>query len=155
MLFRSGPVVVKGGALRGVGTIEGAVNVAGVRNGPVNSTFLAPGTEDTTGPGTLTILSSVSIGPIAVYQVILNQTSASQVIANGVTINNASIEFTHLPHGSLPPGTMFTIIDNTSVSPIVGTFLNLADGGTFSRFDNTYQANYEGGDGNDLTLTVQ
>jgi hypothetical protein len=30
----------------------------------------------------------------------------------------------------------------------------LADGGTITVGNNTYQASYEGGDGNDLTLTV-
>ena len=34
------------------------------------------------------------------------------------------------------------------------TFSNLADGSTFTANGNTFQANYEGGDGNDLTLTV-
>src|SRR5439155_19436867 len=46
------------------------------------------------------------------------------------------------------------VIDNTSASPIAGTFSNLPDGGTFTSNDNTYQVSYEGGDGNDLTLTV-
>ncbi len=39
-------------------------------------------------------------------------------------------------------------------SPIVGTFMNLPDGGTITVGNNTFQADYEGGDGNDLTLTV-
>ena len=38
--------------------------------------------------------------------------------------------------------------------PIIGTFMNLPDGGTITAGSNTFQANYEGGDGNDLTLTV-
>ena len=38
--------------------------------------------------------------------------------------------------------------------PIIGTFMNLPDGGTITAGNNTFQANYEGGDGNDLTLTV-
>ena len=33
-------------------------------------------------------------------------------------------------------------------------FSNLADGGTIVAGSNTFQADYEGGDGNDLTLTV-
>ena len=52
------------------------------------------------------------------------------------------------------PGTTFTAIENTSRSPINGTFDNLTDGGTITIGNNTFQANYEGGDGNDLTLTV-
>jgi hypothetical protein len=55
---------------------------------------------------------------------------------------------------TLAPGTVFTVISNTGASPISGTFSNLADGGTITVGSNTFQANYEGGDGNDLTLTV-
>jgi hypothetical protein len=35
-----------------------------------------------------------------------------------------------------------------------GAFSNLADGSTLIVGNNAFQANYEGGDGNDLTLTV-
>ena len=35
-----------------------------------------------------------------------------------------------------------------------GTFSNLADGSTLTVGNNSFQANYEGGEGNDLTLTV-
>jgi hypothetical protein len=51
-------------------------------------------------------------------------------------------------------GTVFTVINNTSASPITGTFSNLADGSVFTSNGNNFQANYEGGDGKDLTLTV-
>jgi hypothetical protein len=47
-----------------------------------------------------------------------------------------------------------TLIKNAADTPISGTFAGLADGGTLTVNANTYQANYEGGDGNDLTLTV-
>jgi fibronectin-binding autotransporter adhesin len=52
------------------------------------------------------------------------------------------------------PGTVFTVLDNTAGTPIAGTFVNLAQGSTFTANGNTFQASYEGGDGNDLTLTV-
>jgi autotransporter-associated beta strand protein len=153
----SGPVVVKGGALRGTGTIAGPVTIAGVHNGPSEDTFLAPGKFGKTAPATLTIQNTLTLGPIATYEVSMTATTATKVVANGVTIDTSSadIRFTHLFHGTLPPGTVFTIIDNTSASSIVGTFLNLHDGWTFTQFGNTYKANYQGGDGNDLTLTVQ
>jgi hypothetical protein len=54
----------------------------------------------------------------------------------------------------LPPGTVLTVINNTAATPIAGTFANLADRSTFTSHGNTLQASYEGGDGNDLTLTV-
>ena len=56
---------------------------------------------------------------------------------------------------ALPAGPAFTAIGNTAGGqPDHGTFVNLADGSTITVGSNTFQANYEGGDGNDLTLTV-
>ena len=57
--------------------------------------------------------------------------------------------------GTLTTGTVFTMISNTAATPIDGTFSNLADGSTFTAGSDTFKANYEGGTGNDLTLTVQ
>jgi N-acetylneuraminic acid mutarotase len=54
----------------------------------------------------------------------------------------------------LPVGTVFTAINNTSATPIDGTFSNLADGSIITLGQNSYQISYSGGDGNDLTLTV-
>jgi len=55
---------------------------------------------------------------------------------------------------TLSVGTVLTVIDNYGTNPISGNFLNLRDGATITAGSNTFQANYEGGDGNDLTLTV-
>ena len=72
-----------------------------------------------------------------------------------MTINSGALfSFIGLGTGTLTPGTVFTAISNTAATPIAGTFANLADGSTFTFGSNTFQANYEGGDGNDLTLTV-
>ncbi len=54
---------------------------------------------------------------------------------------------------TLPFGTVFTVT-NRSATAIAGTFRNLADGSTVIIGSNSFQADYEGGDGNDLTLTV-
>ena len=43
---------------------------------------------------------------------------------------------------------------NTGALPISGTFTNLPNGSRFTAGNNTFQASYEGGDGNDLTVTV-
>jgi hypothetical protein len=71
-----------------------------------------------------------------------------------VTISGAFFSFAALGGSVLPLGSVFTVINNTAATPISGTFSNLADGSTFTVGSNTFQANYEGGDGNDLTLTV-
>ena len=77
------------------------------------------------------------------------------MIANGVTIDSGA-KFSLRPSGNnaLTSGQVFTVISNTSASPIVGTFHNLADGAIVTVNGNNLQASYTGGDGNDLTLTV-
>jgi len=108
-------------------------------------------------PGALAIQSPLTFTADATYNVDVNSSSANadEVIANGVTINSgAQFSFADLGSGSLTPGTVFTVINNTATTPIAGTFSNLADGSTITVGSNNFQANYEGGDGNDLTLTV-
>ena len=92
----------------------------------------------------------------ATYDFALNSSrgAADKVVASGVTINNATLSFVDNGTAALSPGTSFVAIDNTAVTPISGAFSNLSDGSTITVGSNTYQANYEGGDGNDLTLTV-
>ncbi len=81
--------------------------------------------------------------------------TADEVVANGVTISSgAQFAFADPGNATLPQGTVFTVINNSAATPIPGAFANLPDGSTFSNNGNTYQVNYEGGDGNDLTLTV-
>jgi hypothetical protein len=76
------------------------------------------------------------------------------VIANGVTINNATIAISGTTQNPLTIGTVLTVISNTSANPISGTFSNLADGAVVTINGSNLQADYQGGDGNDLTLTV-
>jgi hypothetical protein len=54
----------------------------------------------------------------------------------------------------LPVGTVFTAISNTSATPINGIFANLPEGSIVFAGGKSCQVSYEGGDGNDLTLTV-
>ena len=49
---------------------------------------------------------------------------------------------------------MFIVIKNTAPGAINGVFANLPDGATIVAGLNTFQADYLGGNGNDLTLTV-
>jgi hypothetical protein len=89
------------------------------------------------------------------YKLNTNNAVADQVIANGVTIlSGAQFSFQSLGNRSLPIGTIFTAISNTSANPINGTFGNLPYGSTFTAGQNNFQVRYSGGDGNDLTFTV-
>ena len=149
----TGPVQVNVGTLQGTGKISGAVTVG---TGTTAGAILSAG-NSATNPGTLTINSALTFNSLSTYKCVLkrNTVKASQVISLGVTINNG-VPFTFLDTGTgtLATGTVFTVINNTSVSPIIGTFSNLANGSVFTSNGNNFQVSYTGGTGNDLTLTV-
>ena len=148
----SGPVQVNAGRLGGRGIIGGAV-VVGEGAGP--GAALAPG-QHKGRQNTLTIQGTLTFNSDGFYVCGVNSKSAvtDKVVANGVTISGGQFVL-HEPRGfALNPGTVLTIIDNTSANPINGRFANLPDNSTFTLGRNTYQANYSGGNGNDLTLTV-
>ena len=50
-------------------------------------------------------------------------------------------------------GLQFPVIDNTSASPIAGTFAGFAQNTEFELGANCFPISYTGGNGNDLTLT--
>ena len=131
----TGPVTVSRSTLGGIGIIAGAVAIGG-NTGP--RAFLAPGT---TGVGTLTIRKALKLNPTATYncQLDSNTVAADKASAKGVNLNAASqIALSDLGTGVLTAGTVFTIIDNTAATPIVGAFSNLANGGTVVVGSNTY-----------------
>ena len=148
----TGMVQADGGTFGGAGIVAGAVSV-GTGNGA--GAILAPG-KSGVKPGTLTIQSTLTLEADATYKVTLDsRTPASdKVSVAGVTLHNALILFNDVGNATLPVGTSFTVINNTSATPISGVFSNLVDGSSLTVGNNTFQADYEGGDGNDLTLTV-
>jgi autotransporter-associated beta strand protein len=146
-----GVVDVKMGTLGGGGFIAGAVTIG---TGRGSGAILDPASANS--PRTLTIQNHLILHADATCSVLINSdTPASdQVVARGIRIRNASVSFQDVGTALLPSGTTFTIINNTAPLRIKGTFSNLSDGSTFTVGRNTFQVNYEGGDGNDLTLTV-
>ena len=147
----TGAVQVNSGTVGGTGGISGPVTIG---NGSIKAILLA-GTATT--PGNLTINNMLTFASRSNYKWVLNRTTvtAGKITALGVTISNANLTFTPVGTGTLPPGTSFTVIDNISANPIVGTFANLPDGEILTSGGITVQANYHGGTGNDLILTVQ
>jgi autotransporter-associated beta strand protein len=145
--------VTRRGILGGTGVIAGSVTVG---TGRGTGGKLTPGIASTTF-STLTIQGLLTFkgGGIYAPRVYGRSGTADQVQANGVTIENgARISLPGANQGTVPPDTVYTVISNTANTSISGTFSNLADGGTLTVGNNTFQANYEGGDGNDLVLTV-
>ena len=151
----SGPVSVTTGRLGGSGIIAGAVTIG---TGSGRGAFLAPATG-TNVRATLTIQGALTLNADATYTCTFrakqNRARTDQVIANGVTINSgAMIALVGHTTGTLTQGIVLTLISNTSADPISGNFSNLPDGSIDTINGNNFQASYEGGDGNDLTLTV-
>jgi autotransporter-associated beta strand protein len=152
----TGQVNVDVGTLSGSGIIGGAVALG---TGTGAGAVIAPSGQTNVQPGTLTINGNLTFNSDATYTCTFkaktNRAKADQVIANGVTINSgAMITLIGRTMGALSQGMVMTLISNTSVNPITGTFSNLPDGGIVTVNGNNFQASYSGGDGNDLTLTV-
>jgi autotransporter-associated beta strand protein len=151
----TGAVQVSAGTFGGSGTIAGAVTIG---TGSGTGAFLAPaygGNKQLT----LTIEGSLTFNADATYTYTFkakgSRSRIDKVIANGVTINTgAQIALSGTAQGQLTQGLVLTLIKNTAATPISGTFSNLPDGGIVNVNGNNFQANYEGGAGNDLTLTV-
>jgi autotransporter-associated beta strand protein len=152
----TGPVNVQTGTLGGTGIIAGAVTIG---TGKGTGAVLAPsaGVSQLSRLAILTLQGALTFKADGTYSYKLNTNNAGadQVIANRVNIRTgAQFSFQSLGNSSLPIGTVFIAISNTSANGITGTFANLPDNSTFTVGRNNYQARYEGGDGNDLTLTV-
>jgi autotransporter-associated beta strand protein len=147
----SGPVHLEAGTLGGTGGITGGVRIG---TGSGAEAFLSPGVN---GAGTLRLGSRLTFEADGVYncEVDSTQVAADQVSAKKVTINAGAL-FSLIPlgTGTLPIGTVFTVIEARNPEPIHGTFSNLPDGAIVTVNGNNLQASYEGGDGNDFTLTV-
>jgi autotransporter-associated beta strand protein len=148
----SGLVQVNGGTLAGSGRIAGAVSIG---NNSGTRGYLAPGGA---GTGTLSVQQNATFKADGTYnfQVNSNKATSDRLTARGVMINSgATFSASDLAASTLTAGTAFIVISNTGSAPISGAFNNLADGSTITIGSNSYSVNYEGGDGNDLVLTVQ
>lgn len=146
---------VNAGTLGGSGIIPGSLTIGGATQAPA---FLAPAVG-TRIQKTLTVQSLLEFFSDGTYSCTFKakgrRASTDLVIGNGVFIDGgAKINLRGKVQGTLQAGLVLTLISNTSANPISGTFSNLPDGVILTIGGNNFQASYEGGDGNDLTLTV-
>lgn len=168
----TGPTTVEAGALIVTGSISGAValvNTDGVLGGTGSVAGLsilgdlAPGLFGFGNPGRLVAEGAVSFSPGSSYIVDLSGvvpvTAHDQLqvgAAGGLTITGG--ELTPILGYAPSLGDTFVVVNNTAASPITGTFANLPDGGVlpaqFGIETFEIQADYQGGDGNDLVLSV-
>jgi autotransporter-associated beta strand protein len=149
----TGAVSVEAGTFGGSGIIAGAITI-GTNSG--TGAFLAP-SKGVKKPATLTIQGALTLNDDSTYLYKLDtkRVKADEVIANGVVIDSGA-KFSFRPSGNSMPttGQVFTVISNTSLSAIAGTFHNLRDGAILTVNGSNLEASYTGGDGNDLILTV-
>jgi autotransporter-associated beta strand protein len=149
----TGSIKIQAGTLGCSGSVFGAVTIGtGSGTGAVLATGAGSnGTTAFTTRSALTLKSDAA----CVCKLSTQKVKSDQVIADGITIQNGA-QFDLQPTGKkrLVVGTVFTVMSNTSPSPISGTFANLSDGATLAVGKNRLLASYEGDDGNDLTLTV-
>jgi autotransporter-associated beta strand protein len=146
----TGAVAVNQGTLGGTGSVSGAVTIG---DSVIGAAIISPGAS----VGTFTTTSTLSIASDGSYKFELNSntSTADKIVAAGVSLNSSStISLADLGSTVLTLGTSFTIIDNTSATAITGTFSNLADAQIVAIGVNFFEADYQGGTGNDLTLTV-
>lgn len=151
----TGAVKINAGTLGGSGVITGALTIG---TGTGAGATLAPA-GGTRRQATLTTQSTLTFSANATYTYSFKakgtKTRTDEIVAMGVTINPAATIVTQgTVQGALQAGLVLTAISNTSLTPINGTFSNLPDGAILTINGNNFQVSYEGGDGNDLTLTV-
>jgi autotransporter-associated beta strand protein len=148
----TGRVVVIAGTIGGNGLVDGTLTVG---DGRAKRATFSPGLE-TDGNWTR-ILRKLVFKNDGDYNWQIDSTdltTGSAWARGAIILSGAQFLASDIGSATIPVGTVITVISNFASTPITGTFTNLLDGGTISVGTNTFQANYEGGDGNDLTLTV-
>lgn len=153
---------INGGTLTvQMGAVLGGTGV--IDSGTPGSTLEVSGTvAPGLSPGILTSNKPVAFNAGSLFQAEINGsttgTGYDQLIAgNGISLASTSVISLTLGYDPAPTD-IFTLISNLGTGPIIGTFSNLPDGGTLNATfgGNTYafSANYSGGSGNDLVLSV-
>jgi len=108
-------------------------------------------------PGILRVAGSATLSNTAAFVVSVNGPAPGadydQLRVGGVVrLENAALQL--IQGGFTPsPGASFTIIRNDSASPVTGTFAGLPEGGFITNCA-VLQISYNGGDGNDVVLTM-
>ena len=147
----TGSVQVNAGTFGGTGSVAGALTIG---TGSGAGAFLAPGRN---GSGRLRTHGTLTFNDDATYLWELDTLRNRADMAGGQGINlhaTALYGLANLGNRRLAIGQTFTALNNSSTAPINGEFINLPDGSILTVGSNTFFVNYEGGDGNDLTLTV-
>lgn len=139
----SSGIIMQGGALRGRGSVDSITFQTGGE--------VAPGEDDTRG--TLTCRRFVMSAGTGTLRLRLGHTTGSDQLRVLESCQITGLGLDSPVTGSPPPGHVFTLIRNDGPQPVNGTFTGLAQDGIVQINGLDYRINYEGGDGNDVTLT--
>ncbi|MFN6053018.1 MAG: Ig-like domain repeat protein, partial [Planctomycetia bacterium] len=171
-----GSTVVGSGPLYQLGSdnVPVFVNSSGTLtgNGRLGVLRMTAGQNGTVTPGTLTsnvaILntgginaqSSVGVFQFDINSQALNGTSPAAGVAydqlnvtGNVNLMGSPVLSLNLNFQPTVRGITYTIINNDGSDAVVGTFNGLAEGAYITANNVSYQISYNGGDGNDVTLT--
>jgi autotransporter-associated beta strand protein len=152
-----------GGDLTGTGIVHG-ITAAGSKASAEYSATVAAAGPQATGEGissddglTLGAGSTLWAGfPVEDYDpaertAVPSDFKGTTVTAGAINLTGAGLDVDAVP-SDIPPGTVFTLISNSTGKPVIGTFAGFREGATV---DDDYQISYAGGaSGNDVTLTV-
>jgi autotransporter-associated beta strand protein len=144
----SSTVVVTAGLIGGSGHVNAINAITGFGS-------IAPG-PGPGGAGTgILSTSALALSASMTLAVNLNGPTAGTgydrlAVANAPVIGNALV---HVTRGYAPAGNAtFTIVDNTSGNPVMGTFSGLSENTLFFVDGQAFRISYIGGDGNDVVL---
>ncbi|TAE77930.1 MAG: hypothetical protein EAZ65_04090 [Verrucomicrobia bacterium] len=152
------PALTKSGTgtwiVSGANTYQGATTIDGgtlVLSGSLassittHSAILAP-------QGTPSTSANLTQNATSTYRVRVNAGAADRLAVGGSVTLAGTLDLIAPP--GLYAGSSFTTLDKTSTGAISGTFAGLAQGASFALGGYTWQISYNGGNGNDVVLSI-
>lgn len=110
--------------------------------------------------GKITASEAFGMFDVSVYKAeILDKDHYDQIALEatlfyGFELGGSRLDLTYLEGGVIKKGDTFTIIDNKTTYPMLGTFKDLPEGAEITVGGATFKISYVGGDGNDVVLTA-
>ena len=138
----SNPVTMTGGFVGGNGVV-----------GPITATggVVVPGLL--TAPATFAS-GSLSLSNGAAFLPLVTAAAADRLNVTGTVTLTGAVFDVQTSGSPVTNGTVYTLISNDGTDAVVGTFNGLPEGATVTVGTQTFRISYQGGDGNDVTLTA-
>ncbi len=144
------PILLNGGTLGGVGSVGTITCGAG---GTIN-----PGATTASLVTGILYASNLMLNAATTLALDLNGATPGSEhdqlnVAGSVNLGGCTLSFSGTI-GTNDGGTAFKIINNAGPNPVTGTFNGLPEGALFNVSGRQYQITYQGGDSNDVVLTI-